>query len=496
MVPREEFVDPEDAAGILRCRDQLHPGGFGAVHQIELVVEGRLKDLLERWIHWFGPATFGCWSKPIDLEDEDGHLSVVHAAVINTGDVIMIEHACHAGISKTPIWDPDTRSLVTAPTPPTEGLYCSGHCFLSDGKLLVVGGRGDAGHWPDDKDIAWLYDPSTNLWDVTRDLTSLASPKPRTKMHRDRWYPTLVTLGDEPGRVLIASGDNGPNRTCNPPPDPPDPMRMEIFSEQSGKFELVTTPADKYHRPTYPGLHLLPGGEVFYAPVGFKSSGESTGDCPGNEDSAYFELTGSTTGEWTDIGPNDRTKGMSVLLLDTTYPFAQVITVGGGDLATTRTTRMINLSTLSPAWDAPVSTPTAAGAADPVAWVHPNLVLLPDGTVFVAGGTPAGDPCWLYDPKKHTWSQMDAMTYERRYHSVAVLCPTGEVMATGGKHSQAGVDTVEVFKPPYLFKGTQPTITDVSPKPVHHGGKLTITTPDAHDITEVVLRRISSLTDR
>ena len=65
--------------------------------------------------------------------------------------------------------------------------------------------------------------------------------------------------------------------------------------------------------------------------MGFKSSGESTGTCPGNEDSAYFEFTGSLTGEWTDTGPNDRTKGMSVLLLRSTYPFVQVMTVGGGE---------------------------------------------------------------------------------------------------------------------------------------------------------------------
>ena len=86
------------------------------------------------------------------------------------------------------------------------------------------------------------------------------------------------------------------------------------------------------------------------------------------------------------------------------------------------------------------------------------------------------------------------MTYERRYHSVAVLCVTGEVMATGGKHTQAGVDTVEVFRPPYLFRGKQPVISGVSPKPVHHGGKLTITTPQAADIAEVVLMRPIAVT--
>ena len=62
---------------------------------------------------------------------------------------------------------------------------------------------------------------------------TLWSFQPRTKMNYSRWYPTLVTLGDEPGRVLVASGDNRrvplPDgttyfaRTCNPPPCPPPP---------------------------------------------------------------------------------------------------------------------------------------------------------------------------------------------------------------------------------------------------------------------------------
>lgn len=492
--PRDELCSPKIAAQILEIRNQRFPLGFGAIYDLQPLLPEAWEDLIKRLLEWFRGRNYGAWSEPYDLEDEDGHLSVVHVAVVNTGDVLMIEHACHAGISKTPLWDPNTRSLKPAPTPPTEGLYCSGHCFLSDGKLLVVGGRGDANHWPNDKDIAWLYDPTTTSWDVTRDKTSAASPKPRTKMHHDRWYPTLVTLGDEPGRVLIASGDNGPNRTCNPPAVPPAPMQMEIYSEQTGKFELVTTPADKYHRPTYPGLHSLPDGEVFFAPVGFKSSGESTGTCPGNEDSAYFDFTGHLTGEWTDIEPNDRTKGMSVLLLNSTYPFVRVMTVGGGDLATTRTHRTINLSSLSPSWDAPLSNPTAPSAADSVSWVHPNLVLLPDGTLFVCGGTPAGDPCWLYNPSTHIWSEMDAMTFERRYHSAAVLCATGEVMATGGKHFQPGVDTVEVFRPPYLFRGSRPVISGISPKPVHHGRKLTITTPQAGDIAQVVLMRPMAVT--
>lgn len=494
--PPVKLFDLKQAERVLNeCRKLSPLYGFTHIDQLENILGGdAFKRIIDLILKWFSGVTYGEWSDPISLTDEDGSFSVVHAAVVHTGDVLMIEHACHPGVSKTPLWDPVTRTLKPAPLPPPEGLYCSGHCFLSYGKLLVVGGRGDANHWYGEKKIAWLFDPDTGTWDYTRDKTTPPTPGPRTYMNHSRWYPTLVNLGDEPGRVLVASGDNTSNRTCNPPASPPPPMQMEIYSEQTGKFDLVTTSADKYHRPTYPGLHLLPGGEIFFAPVGFKSSGETPGACPGNEDSAYFDFTGWLTGTWTDIGPNDRTKGMSVLLLSCSYPFVQVMTVGGGDSASTETYRMINLSTLTPAWDPPLPLPKDVGGTEGQARIHPNLVLLPDGTVFVCGGSPVGEPCWLYNPSTLKWSKMDALTYERRYHSVAVLLPTGEVMATGGKHYDPGVDTVEVFKPPYLFKGSQPIIDGVSPSPVHHGQTFTIETKQASEIAKVVLVRPMAVT--
>ena len=89
---------------------------------------------------------------------------------------------------------------------------------------------------------------------------------------------------------------------------------------------------------------------------------------------------------------------------------------------------------------------------------------------------------------------MDGLAYERRYHSVAVLLPTAEVLATGGKHYQAGVETFEVFRPPYLFKGAQPQIKNVAPSPIHHGTNFTIETPQADEIRKVVLVRPMAVT--
>lgn len=232
-------------------------------------------------------------------------------------------------------------------------------------------------------------------------------------------------------------------------------------------------------------LEELPGAEIFFAPVGFRSGGSAPGDDSSNEPSGYFDFdaTNNLAGHWTDIGPNDRTKGMSVLLLSPTYPFARVMTVGGGNLNKSRTYQIINLSTLSPAWELAVNLPMASGQTDPTSRVNVNVVLLPDSTVFVSGGAPAGEPCWIYNPATNAWSEMDEAPRERRYHSHAVLRPTGEVMSCGWTSN-----VIDVFRPPYLFRGAQPVI-DSAPALVHHGQQLSIETAQASQITKVVLVR-------
>jgi hypothetical protein len=467
--PREKLIDIKQAQRILEERDKLSPlYGFKHLDQLrELVVRERLAKYLEILSMHLGSATYGQWNDAGPIEDPSTHaaINVVHAALLRTGWVMFIEAACNIPVSRTPIWNRSTGE-IRLPTPPTDNLYCSGHSFLSDGKLLVVGGGGENGQ-TQHPNMAWKFDPANGpagTWEPTRD-----SSNNRTYMNRDRWYPTVVTLGDEPGRVLIASGF---------------PSQMEIYSETSGTFSLVTAAGgDRAFSALYPGLHLLPGGEIFFAPVGFRSGGSTPGEYAANELSGYFDFTGSLTGGWADLGPNDRTKGMSVLLLSPTYPFAQVMTVGGGNLNKSRTYQIINLSTLSPAWGPEVNLPMASGQTQPTSRVNVNVVLLPDSTVFVSGGAGAGERCWLYNPATNAWSEVDEAPRERKYHSHALLLPTGEVMSCGWTNN-----TIDIFQPPYLFRGARPVI-DAVPALVHHGQQLTIETSQASQITKVVLVR-------
>ena len=389
----------------------------------------------------------------------------------------------HLGNSSNNIWHSvfDETTGMWAPNVKISGQSSKAPPALAafDGKLHMV-------HLGNSSNNIWHSQFALGSWVYTRDsVTSV-----RTWGKEERWYPTLVTLGDE--RVLVASGDLNHLRSGCPATTDPAAMKMEIYTEATGRFEYVNTRADKFFRPTYPGLHLLPDNTVFFAPVGFRDNSELSEACPGNEPSALFSLSG-LNGSWVDVGTKDRTKGMSVLLLSNEPPYVRVMIVGGGDSTPSRTYSLIDLSTGSPSWGGDLQLPLQDGEGQPARRIHPNVVLLPDGTVFVAGGAPASEPCWLYDPSGPGWAEMDELNFARQYHSFALLLPTAEVMACGGQGT-TGESTIEVFRPPYLFRGPQPTITNVAPDPIHHGQPFTITTPNAESVARVTLVRPMAVT--
>ena len=389
------------------------------------------------------------------------------------------------------MYDPVTEN-ITFPAPPQvgaeyENLYCCGSVFLSDGRLLAVGGGGENGD-TDVPDLAWIYDPDAGTWDFTRDKNNTDVNTNRTRMNHARWYPTLVNLGN--GSILIASGRDGL-------PLPRIPVStMEIYSESSGRFMDVTTQNDKSFPALYPGLHLLPGGEVFFSATGWRGS---------IEQSAYIDLFTAGTPEWDDVGSVNREIGMSVQILSPEYPFVQIMTVGGNSTGKDISYQIINLSTLSPSWQPDTPLPIAFGETSITPRRNPNVVLLPDNTVFVSGGTSANEPCWLYNPASGgSWSQMANLPTQRAYHSLALLLPSGEVLTSGAVGGSADRNLIEIYRPPYMFNsdGTprsdaqRPQIALVPeyPTKIHHGSTFEIETPQADEIDKVVLVRPMAVT--
>jgi hypothetical protein len=97
----------------------------------------------------------------------------------------------------------------------------------------------------------------------------------------------------------------------------------------------------------------------------------------------------------------------------------------------------------------------------------------------------------IYDPATDTWTPVAVSTVPRLYHSTALLLPDGRVVSAGGNpeggtHVQWDQDPeeemrLEVFSPPYLFRGPRPTITN-APAHCTYGQPIQITSPDSANI--------------
>jgi Domain of unknown function (DUF1929). len=87
-------------------------------------------------------AQHGRWDV-IDLP-ADLQVNAIHAALLPTGKLLIVagsgndQESFDAGTFRTLLYDPATGQSKLVPTP--ADLFCSGHAFLPDGKLLVAGG--------------------------------------------------------------------------------------------------------------------------------------------------------------------------------------------------------------------------------------------------------------------------------------------------------------------------------------------------------------------
>jgi len=491
-----QLVDRKTAEKIILERDRESPlRGFNRLRDL-VAISPALADLLKKILASFGAPTYGRWDLLYDIEVAGTHIEIEHAALLHTYQVIFLANG-----TNTLLWDPANETtpiyslLDGATTGLTANLLCGGHAFLSDGQMLTVGGGG-FGPGAATSNQAWKFNPGSKTW--TQTLSPMAT---------QRWYPTVLALGDETGptgksgRALIAGGEAGGGPA------------MEAYSEATDTFSTVMQNGaiTKTFPQTYPGMSMLPGGEIFYTPTGFGNCG--TGSVYSlNDPSAYFTFSaaqGANDGAWNSIGGvTNRTKGMCAILLQPSFPFVRVIVVGGGDAGSSATAQTINLSTLSPTWGPVTSVP------DGRARVNVDVVLLPNGTVFVCGGTQAAPhTCYIYDPNTpvNAWKEMDELNAPRHYHSCALLLPSGKVMVAGGAASggcTASVEnTIEVFSPPYLFNSdgtlaTRPTIAEIDGTAptttvfptVHHGATFLIETPEADEIARVVLVRPMAVT--
>ncbi len=386
-------------------------------------------------------STEGSWSAPVTWP-----FVAIHTSVLPNGKVLSWGRTEEHHTPSASIWDPATGTLTSVHNE-TTNLFCSGHSFLPDGRLLVTGGHIHDGEGPADVNI---FDYRNNTW-------STAAP-----MNAGRWYPTNITLGT--GEVAVVAGTSVPGAINSLP---------QVFTA-AGTWRNLTT-AERV-QPYYPFMHVAPNGAVFYS---------------GPERLTAMLYTAGT-GTWVPFGRRSqdryRTYGSSVM-----YRPGKIITMGGqDDLGFYNGAETIDLNVAQPAW-----TPTQSMA---FARQHLNATSLPDGTVLVTGGLDANGAVFrseLWNPSTGTWTQLASNAVPRLYHSTTVLLPDGRVLTGGG--GQPGVagygdyPSIELFSPPYLFKGARPTLT-ASPASANYGAAFTATVGSSAGVSRVTLVRLGSVT--
>ncbi|MBL0419564.1 DUF1929 domain-containing protein [Ramlibacter sp. AW1] len=335
------------------------------------------------------------------------------------------------------IWNPTTRTGYHIPAP--ENIWCAGQTVLADGRVYLAGGNLKypepgvsyyAGTLTN-----YTFNPYTEGWTKQPDMLS------------GRWYPTTTKMADN--RVLITSGlDETGSGAIN--------SIVEIFQPGAGMDSVGTVTQVGSHMTTglYPHQFLLSGGSVLEA------GPDSTSSYLFNPGDNQWSRVPSLLNDH-HIYPN------AIIHTDaTTSPIKQVVMIAGGHSQTVPQTDNEWLDGTAP----------ETGWKPFPRWnegrINANTVVLADGSLLTVGGNRTGS----YDgPLFHTemysaratvttgtWQVMAPHTIQAAYHSTAILLPDATVLLSqddlGSSTVEAAQHKMQIYSPPYLFKGKRPAI--------------------------------------
>jgi hypothetical protein len=391
------------------------------------------------------PADVGQWSGTTHID-----VTGVHAMLLPTGKVLFFNYGpSENGIAS--IWDPLTGTSHRVDPPGGDNVWCGGQTLLADGRVMIAGGNiPQTGEEYRGLDTIYTFDPWNETWML------------QGRMAGGRWYPTTTLMPD--GRVVITSGLVGDGSG-----DINDDV--EVFTPSQDPLERGTIEVvNRRLLSLYPFQHVVRDGRVLV-----------TG--PERADAGFLSLPdwGFTPMQYRPLGTHGR--GSAVLLPDGPDGSSKVMVIGG---AGQDGVEVIDAENLAAGWTARAPLPQPRRNA--------NSVLTPDGALITIGGnlednfTLPQKEALRYDPGADAWTPLAAQKEERGYHSTALLLPDGRIVSAGDDGPTGGGgqdDQIEVFSPPYLFKGPRPRI-DSAPAAVGYGRSFAVASPDA-DIARAVL---------
>jgi hypothetical protein len=396
------------------------------------------------------PSQVGQWSGPFTWP-----IVAVHAALLRTGKVLASD-AQSAG-KNARVWDPATNSFATVNV--DDNIFCNGAAALPDGRILVAGGHFQA-HVG--LNVSNLFDPVSQTWANGPDMVY------------DRWYPTVTALAD--GRMLVTGGEID----C----DGCEAVIPEVYSPATNSWTSLSSASLSV--PYYPHMFVLPDGRVLNT---------STSEAP-----IPTRVLNIQTQTWTMVDASTPDGGSAVMYRP--GKFLKTGTSTDPDQAirpSAATAYTLDMTQGSPAW---VQVPSMNFAR-----TYHTMVLLPDGNVLVTNGGPTTDAVGvnnairqaeMWSPATQEFSKLASMVAPRLYHSTALLLPDGTVLVAGGGRfsdvtGPAEQFSAEIYSPPYLFKGARPTISS-APGTIQYAANFTVTTPDALQIASVTMVRLGAVT--
>jgi hypothetical protein len=392
-------------------------------------------------------APTGQWSSLINLP-----IVPVHAVLLHTGKVLIFDRPSAGPTAR--VWDPITNVFTSVPNHTTD-LFCAGHSAMADGRILVIGGHGLTGD-QGTSDVN-IFDPVSLTWTLA------------ARMAYKRWYPTATTLPD--GRVLSITGVAITATDYVTVP--------EVYNPANNSWTQL--PAAAANLAMYGQMFVLPNGKL-----GYTGNWEFPGD-------ARLLDVGSQT--WTVLDPR-LTDGYAAM-----YEPGKILKCGSSSDSglpgiSSNACHLLDFNSPNPVWQ---TTPAMAHAR-----THHNMTLLPDGNVLITGGSTRKDGYntsfavyvpEMWSPVTKTFTPMAPAARPRLYHSESLLLPDGRVLSMGGGRDGDGIDQLnaEIYSPPYLFKGSRPSV-GATPDVITYGSSFSIATADGGTISSVVLMRPGSPT--
>jgi hypothetical protein len=427
--------------------------------------------------------------------------SPIHAILLPTGKILSIAGSgYHTNTKDGPflaeIIDPGTGKGVTYTL--GEDLFCCHHNHLANGNVLITGGQ-----------LQYDVDnPEGNFRGLSAVYEFDAYTNTFVKMQNmphGRWYPTQVLLPD--GRTWIVDGlDEYGGRNAlveiyNPSTRTTSiqyrPNASTTYTVGSGSS--LPGPKPTYggtnqgvspFTSVYPRAHLMPSGLIVIA--GMSATVYLINPGPGSN-------SGLAEGQWNEVGtttPSWRDYGTSFLLpLNNTSAERGRVMITGGmqswNQPALATSRIIDFDAGSNA--APVIRNTAAM---PVGRTFPCPAVLPDGLCAVFGGVSQFTNDYIHDgaafnPVSETWTVLPAAGVSRSYHSSALLLPDGRVWLASGTPTRSSWEhRAEFYNPPYYY-ANRPSINGrVMTAP--YGGTMRI--PTSSSVNRVNIIRLGANT--